>query len=435
MVWLDRGLLMLTLMLLSYSLVGALNARASFNWDQFRLEYRDCINGLPHSYDAPASLFAFWQYLAWACVFWATKDWLSIKTKAEMIREASEEGSRFPVLYSERLGRLMWVVAINGAILAVVSILQRLDGTPKLLWLRERHWKTKADQSFGPYGYRSNAAQYLNLVWPLALAFWQMCRQSYRLQNPQQHRTGQGRYVVLLPSVAVMIIASVMSLSRGGALFAVLGAFISLCLLYAHTHSRHKWQIAGVGAVLMTIVGVGLYLDSGNLEKRLKMDLNKDVSSIARWLAYQDAYRMFQDYPAYGIGPMAFNSMSQLYNSNEQGFGMATVHNDWLQTLAEWGAIGSVLVLLALILAIGYSMIAHLGHRLLTQSLLLSVLMILTHAAMDFPLQIYSIAVTFVLFLAAGASLPPRRLAYARPFRSSEGKSHMGGRSHEANVQ
>ena len=37
-------------------------------------------------------------------------------------------------------------------------------------WLREPLWNKSADAQFGPYAYRSNAAQYFNLVWPVALA-------------------------------------------------------------------------------------------------------------------------------------------------------------------------------------------------------------------------------------------------------------------------
>ncbi len=74
--WLVRGMAALTVLFLAYVLLSAANARALFLWDSRVFTYFDSLPWLPHSYDRAATLFAFWQCLGLACVFWATRDWL-----------------------------------------------------------------------------------------------------------------------------------------------------------------------------------------------------------------------------------------------------------------------------------------------------------------------------------------------------------------------
>ena len=73
-----------TVLILTYCLVSALNARALFLEGENRFEYFDnYIKWLPHSYDSRSTWKVFWQYLGLAFFFWATRDWLLRKTASE----------------------------------------------------------------------------------------------------------------------------------------------------------------------------------------------------------------------------------------------------------------------------------------------------------------------------------------------------------------
>ena len=129
---LTAGLAVLTLAILAYCLVSALNARAVYDAAADRFTYFDnYVHWLPDSFDANRTWFAFWSYLGLACSFWAVRDWLLGKTAAEQRPERRESGSGGHVrmeFFPARLRRLFWLLAINGGLLGVEGIIQRLEG-------------------------------------------------------------------------------------------------------------------------------------------------------------------------------------------------------------------------------------------------------------------------------------------------------------------
>src|SRR5262245_29487684 len=198
--WLTRTLAGLTVLLLVYCAVSALNARADFRQAASSFEFRPCIDWLPHSYARAATWQAFRNYLALALAFWAVRDWLSNEATSEFRGEprARHQASGLP----RRLRRLLWLLAINGGLLGMEGILQRLEGSGKLLWLIRPYHNQTAESQFGPYAYRSNAAQYFNLLWPVCLGFWwALHRGGSAALNEKRDRFLQGARILLLPAI------------------------------------------------------------------------------------------------------------------------------------------------------------------------------------------------------------------------------------------
>ncbi len=179
----------LTGLILIWCVVSWINARADFHYTfdkhQFRFEYfNNSISWLPHTYAKSLTEKAIWEYLGYALFFWALRDWLLGKTLKEVHgslaigsrgRSASQAGIRSttgPGGLSTRTHRLLWILCINGALVALEGILQRLSGTDKLLWLIQPTINKYNLAQFGPYAYRSSAAQFYNLIWPICLGFW-----------------------------------------------------------------------------------------------------------------------------------------------------------------------------------------------------------------------------------------------------------------------
>ena len=78
------------------------------------------------------------------------------------------------------------------------------------LWLVEPRVNKGVETFFGPYAYRSNAAQYFNLAWPVCLGFW------WTLQRKWGFRRFTHQWLLL--SAILMAACPVISTSRGGAL-------------------------------------------------------------------------------------------------------------------------------------------------------------------------------------------------------------------------
>ena len=394
----------LTVLVLAWCLTSALNARSTFIYREMAFVPHDCVAWLPHSYDSRATWQAFWMYLGLALTFWAARDWLLGQTARERRdargedREQSAEGAGGvrPSAFPMRLQRLLWVLCMNGALLALEGILQRLSGTNKLLWLVQPVINQSGELQFGPYAYRSNAAQYLNLLWPVCLGFWWTLRRATRGSGRAGGRVGGGPQVLLLPCAVLMAAAPIISVSRGGAIVAWAEILAALALLMFVQRKGH-WLLR-LGIILLFAASLALagHLGWEKLQPRLKTLFSDDLGG--RVEIYRNARQMARDFPWLGTGPGTFPWIYHLYRASAQSEWAAYAHNDWLETRITFGGIGFAMILAALASALlrwfGGGGIE--AHWLFVSMIWLALAGCLLHARFDFPFQIYS---TLALFL------------------------------------
>jgi hypothetical protein len=392
------ALAILTVAVLVYCLISAVNARSTYFYGQNAFEPHDHIAWLPHSYDSFATWQAFWMFLCLALTFWATRDWLLGKTSRERRESADDSASRIPPSpLPQRLRRFLWVLCLNGAVLALEGILQRLSGTNKLLWLVQPYFNPDFVSQFGPYAYRSNAAQYFNLLWPVCLGFWWALRREARGSPVAGARLGSGPHVVLLPCAVLLAAAPIISTSRGGAIVAA-AELVVACALLMIVQRRSHWGLRlGMLLVFVATLGLAGYLGWEKLEPRLKNIFADDLSG--RVQLYRNAQQITRDFPVYGTGPGTFPWVYQLYRANENEERAGYAHDDWLETRITFGWVGFAIIL-AMLLLVPLRWFAggngiH-GSWLFVAMILLSLAGCLVHARFDFPLQIYS---TLALFL------------------------------------
>jgi O-antigen ligase len=421
---LTRLLAALTGLILAYCLVSAVNARATYYHAEHRFDYHECVEWLPHSYDQAATWFAFWTYLGLACSFWAIRDWLLGKTRKEIRTELEtvpDLSSTPPLPFSpsntplsSRLRRLLWVLCFNAALLGLVSIVQRLDSTNKLLWLVQPRVMGGPDFHFGPYAYRSNAAQYFNLIWPVCIGFWWSLRAQFRAERRSNHRVGSSPHVVLLPAAVLIAACPIISTSRGGALLFFIGVPLVVGVI-VWTSRQRKQRWGSLLAVLFCLLALGLYLGWQPLSKRLQglKNLSTDQSSVERFAQYESTRQMITDFPFFGVGPYAYTATYLLYKKPQQTW-YPYAHNDWLQVLVEWGGAGSAVILAALLLAWGWPVTTGIARSPIIGTLMVSVFLVMTHAVFDFPLQIHSLLFTTLLLLTVLTSPPAHSSEHRR---------------------
>lgn len=398
------ALAVLTGALLLYCLVAALNARAVYDPAGMVFAYRPHVEWLPNSFDRARSLQGFANYLALACVFWALRDWLLGMTTEEVRlgRSAPEVLQRR--LLPGRLRRLCWVLSINGALLALEGLAQRWSGTNKLLWLVQPRITRLAEHQFGPFSYRSNAAQYFNLLWPLTLGFWWTLRRERRRrlrdEPPVQRRTAD----VLPLAVALMAVCPILSYSRGGAAVAAVNLALALGLFLYGLRRRHPLTKFGVMLFFSSILGIAVSLGWDKLSERFK-DAPQGIEG--REAMSRTARQMAADYPWFGTGPGTFEPVFQLYRESPDEYWPAQLHNDWLETRITFGRVGSALIGLAFVCALlrwffpGNAP----GSWRLVSLIWVALGGCLLHARFDFPLQMYSILLLFLALCAVLASL------------------------------
>ena len=272
-------LAILTIFILLFCATSAINARVHYYPSQGLWDYIDnYIDWLPHSYNQTASWASFFSTLALACFFWGTRDWVLGKTRKERhakrgkdddVRAGISNRNKDPLYIPDRLKILLWFLAGNAALLSLVSIIQRFDGGNKLLWLVEPPFNKTNQSQFGPYAYRSNAAQYLNLAWPVCLGFWWAASSAFKENFKRTARLGQGAHVVLLPLGIIIAISPLIATSRGGVLISLIGTFASV-LLFLFFSKRTSFMVkSGILILFAGIVGFGGWLGWDTLEKRL----------------------------------------------------------------------------------------------------------------------------------------------------------------------
>ena len=395
---LTRSMAVLTFLLLAYCLVSALNARATFQ-DGVQVFDDRYVTWLPHSYAESLTWSAFWNYLGLACFFWAARDWLlgkSARERGEAPMEAPTIVPAAPAPLPGRLTRLLWVLSINGALLAAVSILQRLDGTDRLLWVLQPRFGGP-DFHFGPFSYRGNGAQYFNLLWPVSLAFWWTLFRASQVARRADARIGSEPHLVLLPCVLVQAAAPVISASHGGTVVAAVLAIGALGVFLTgnwNLSAKMRWAML---TPFMLGIALASYLSWNQFQTGFINAFQDDLGD--RIAIYEHARQMSVDHPLFGTGPGTFPALYQLYRTSGTEDWAAYAHNDWLETVITFGWVGFGLTLLAL---------AHLfahwwardGVRCrwdLVGMIWLALGGCLFHARFDFPFQVYSLLLLFLL--------------------------------------
>ncbi len=407
-----RFLAALTVVFLVYVLIGVLNARAVGEYissgptQGVNLNYLDRtpISWLPASYDRPVSLEAFFRWTSLALAFWAARDWFLGKTRSER-RETDPELMFFP---GDRLNLWLWMLMGSSFLLAVVSIIQRMDGTEKLLWLvtpRVRdpnsQWGYPPNFHFGPYNYRGNAAQYFNLIWPVAVGFWWTSREIERRTRGIAARAGQGPDVLLLPWAIILGAAPIASTSRGGALVSViLAAGTGVVLSSSRSIRTLKGRFSALGVVAL-VLAVGAWIGGGELLGRIQSSQTNPYNS--RLSVYDVALKMEADFRWLGSGADTFASVHPFYRNAPTDEWVGYAHNDWLESVITLGVVGTTVLVLMLGLAV---LIPWMNRRPGVPTEFAALLGLglggmLLHATWDFPFQIMSLQLEFLFLLAA----------------------------------
>lgn len=142
-------------------------------------------------------------------------------------------------------------------------------------------------------------------------------------------------------------------------------------------------------------------MDGGALMKRFQT-ASADLV-VGREKTYELAAKMATDYPVFGTGPGSFEAVFQLYRNTLEDYWPAQLHNDWMETRITFGWVGSALIAAAFgLVLLRWPLIPHgkPAPRLFTAMIWIAMVGCLIHARVDFPFQIYSILMLFLLHCA-----------------------------------
>ena len=310
-------------------------------------------------------------------------------------------------------------IAVLGMVLGAYGLIQMATGTRLVYWF----WKPRQGQGefiFGPFINRDHFGFYMLMVTPIAFGLVAEAYRRYR------HRVGaranlRRRMVTLSsPPGLSLLYATVPALAAAGALIATtsrgaLLAFLGSLAVAAFFLARRRGAAAGVIAVLLTLAVLS-WFGLARIHQRMNAAA-RDASG--RTVVWEDTLQRMGGRWVGGSGlntfdramsgatawalPEGASPMSGPYETSFVGlphagyrfikdapgmFWYGQAHNDYVQILAETGAVG----LLLMVWAFGRALVSVRSDPWLLLALLAPAL----HAFLDFGFQLPAVVALFV---------------------------------------
>jgi len=259
---------------------------------------------------APAPWLGWHDWLTWAqmvAVFWVALNGV-------------RSSRPWAVLFASLFGL--------GAVAAGMAVYQRFV-QPDWLMLGRTQAAQFFGRSSGPFGIPNSLGAFLLLLLPPAGIL--AC----------QREAGIGRRVLFGGLTLVLATGLVLTISRG----AWLGLGLALAAWPMFSRNRHWiWRLGVATAVLGILIAVGfaLYSSVPLIKERLDQ-LVRDSGERSRPVIWRGAWQIFRAQPALGGGAGSFNVLFEKYRPENFQDEPQWAHNDYLDTLSDYGVVGFAL--------------------------------------------------------------------------------------------
>jgi O-antigen ligase len=274
----------------------------------------------------PFVAYAIWRYSTADVEFPARQELIQILLGALLLLIIVNN------LYSQESVRtLSYVLAFFAMLVAMYGLYQYLSGS-NLVWGQPRD-ESYRNRASGPYICPNHYAGFLEMLLPLALSLTVTGRMNAVLRVGLGYAT-----LVILAGIAA-------SQSRAGwVACAISVVFCGLCLL----RTRGYRKLAAVVLVIVSIGGYWLYTKT--LQERVAALQVTGHGKDIRFRLWTAGIKIWKESPWFGAGPDHYDFR---YRQHRDAVDRAQArpgraHNDYVNTLADYGACGLVLALLPL---------------------------------------------------------------------------------------
>ena len=235
------------------------------------------------------------------------------------------------VLHGVRTGRARTVlfaglVALGVAAVGLAAYQQLRD--PAWLPMGRRQSPQFFGRSGGPFGIPNSLAAFLNLLLPAVVAL------AFRRGAGVLQRVICG-YLALLFALGVFF-----TLSRG-AWLSLAVALTAWPLLALHGDVR-RWRWSLIVALLLAGTAAATYLGDSGARARIDQ-LLCNRGEISRAVMWRAGWKLVQDQPLLGTGAGSYGVLFERHRPERFGDDPRWAHNDYLNTLSDYGAVGFLL--------------------------------------------------------------------------------------------
>lgn len=337
----------------------------------------------------------------------------------------------------ERLHGLANFLVVYGLVMAVFALIQHFAWNGRFYWIRPN---TQSTSPFGPFVNHNHFAGYIEMLipLPLALAIIKSARAEARM--------------FYLFAAAVMCIAVLTSLSRGGMISVAVSASVVIVWALNNQSSgksqakRSSSKLVGLvrNAVLVAVIIVGaglglLWVGPDRIAERINQsgisnnDQRSETFYESRGWILEDTLQMVRANPLLGIGLGAYETAYPIYRKEDRALRVRQAHNDYLQIIADCGIVGGLIAAWFIFTVFRTIRLGARSRDPFIAALALGsaggIFAMMIHSLVDFNLQLPSNALMFLLLVAVvsnAAVLSSRQEVSYEPVRVDSEKLVRG---------
>ena len=247
---------------------------------------------------------------------------------------------------------VLWVAtAFAGCVIALLGIAQRFSFFPGTL----RAMRGDEGTPFATFNYHGNAGSFLNLAFP---ALFGLAYLAWRERKPPWLRA------MLAPALIAVLASVVINVSRGA--MAISAAMLIAIGAWSARQSipgggAFPWRrLLAKGALLVALVAlVSRFANGGTSLHRWEQMVKQPTGEVARLMVWRITWPMAANAGPFGNGPGTFKMLlpesprlgpefyeKWILQPHEPGGRISMwsqAHQDYLQTVVEWGWIGAAI--------------------------------------------------------------------------------------------
>jgi len=301
-----------------------------------------------------------------------------------------------------RIKTICWTIILSGLFQALYAIFLQYSG-----------WKTSLfgfninERATGSFVYWNHLANYLLLCLSIAIGYL-IGSLTGVVSTSRRDKFATMIEVLLSPKwiiricIIIMVVALIMTRSRMGnsAFFiSLLVSSLIALIVMKRPPNTLKWLIASL--IILDLVIVGTYFGVEKVKERLQ---STSFQAETRDDVVRDAIPYVKNSWVTGSGAGSFYSTFLQYQSTEYQAFYDHAHNEYVQFIAEYGLLPSLLLFAVLLYVIWFALkTMRLSKSNFNQGLALATLMacfgMIMHSSVDFVLQNYAISLLLITIL------------------------------------
>lgn len=296
----------------------------------------------------------------------------------------------------EETQRIAFVLIFVGMAISLYAVYQFITKSPYVWHLRQL--AIYANRGSGTYICPNHLAGFLEMALPLSLAYVMTGR-----LKPMTK--------VFLAYAALAMLAGIgVSISRGG----WIATAFALSLFFIALLHKRTYRLPAIVVLVLLVSGGAFFVNKTfRAQKRLDQLVEQDKFKDMRFRLWQPTVEIWKENFWWGAGPGQFDEAFRKHRPHDIQKRPLYAHNDYLNTLADYGLAGTIIVAMAM--ALFYYTVAKvwkfvqrtndIGTKPSNRSALvlggaLGIVAILVHSVVDFNMHIPANALVAVVLMA-----------------------------------